>query len=684
MSATERELDAPHPKPTTTVAASTRARIGIDTIQSREPLFFKFPTTSSPGAEHDATIIEMINDNSSWADIEAVAGAEAFDRYYTMLDPDLEAFWDKEAMIRLNKIVWGLIQGNNKAGDSNSDLDLAAMTTTTATTIVPTAADLAVLADGLPWDKIAARMDSSGAVCRHIWSTFGDGRPLSEQERVLLAMEEKRRRRRIQLEKQEQERVAREKERARIKAEKQEQERVAKEKEQARIKAEKQEQERIAKEKVQARIKAEKQEQERVAKEKEKARIKAEKQEQARTIKAEKEKKARLAAEQAQEERERVALEKKTTEMRLRAEEMKRPVQALAESGGMKPSASSGVLAVELATDNVASNGGDAGWSRFESDVTTRQRTRLQAQSSKIQHNKTLLEQALKMRRQADEFRQQRLSSLLSRQAVCRIEYNKRFEHENIPVPHPHAENDDKKDPASTGKHALVGADNDTPSGGMTTASGFTCSPDLCDTQPFNRPYKRPRPKTTHPIFVPKFKEVLQQVDQQEERERQANLPQRKQTNPTPSAARIVQYVYVYGVGLVRTSASGSSQASVDLTDDAQERGSGANPSQQVIPTASATLSKSRPLTTTVAGASPGTMSTTLPFNMPPRGSPDSTSASPNPYYDILTWSSEDIGGVWNFWVQYGDKWDDISKTVLSGRHSPQECQAFVMGAGFV
>ncbi|CAO3566865.1 unnamed protein product [Mortierella alpina] len=688
MSATGRELDAPHSKPATTLATSTRASLGMDRIHSREPIPFKFPATSSPGAEHDSTIIQMINDNSSWADIEAVAGAEAFDRYYTMLDPDLEAFWDKETMVRLNSVVWGYVQHGNKPGDSSSELDAASatmtMTTTTArVTLAPTAADLAVLSDGLPWEKIAGDMNSSAEVCQHIWSTFGDGRPLSEQERVLLAMEEKRRRRRMQVEKQEQERVAKEKEKARIKAEKQERERIAAEVEQARIKTEKQEQERMAEEKEQARIKAEKQEQERIAKEKEKARIKAEKQERAQAIKASKEK-ALLAAKQAKEERERAGLEKKRTGMRLRAEEKKNQAQAstLVESEGTKSSAP---VAVDLVVDNVRSNEGDAGLSQFESDVTTRhQRTRLQAQFTKIHHNKTLLEQEWTLRRQADELRQQRISTLLARQAACRIAYNKLIENENIPVPYQDTGNDDNKDIGIPRKHDLVRADNDSPSGSL------TCTPALYDSRPFKRPFKRLRAKS-QPIFVPRFKEVLQQAEQkseqQAEQQRQANSQRRNQTGPNPSKVGYVQYVYVHGVGLVRTPASGGSQATVDQTD-ARKCGSGASPRLQAIPTAPETAFTTRSLTNTVAGANPGcATSASLPSDMPPREDamklPDKINARPNPHYDILTWTSEDMGGVWNFWVQYGDKWDDISKTVLSGRHSPQECRAFVMGAGF-
>ncbi|KAF9571639.1 hypothetical protein EC968_000306 [Mortierella alpina] len=683
MSATGRELDAPLLKPATTSDASTRSRIGMESIQNRDPLPFKFPATASPGAEHDATIIDMINDNSSWADIEAVAGTEAFDRYYTMLDPDLEAFWDKEAMIRLNKIVWGFVVQGNKLGDSSSssssslDSDLASAMTT-----APTTADLAVLADGLPWEKIAVSMDASAAVCRHIWSTFGDGRPLSEQERVLLAMEDRRRRRRLQIEKQEQERIAREQERARIKAEKkQEQERVAKEEEQARLKAEELERERVAKEEAKAWLKAEKQEQERIAKEEAKARTQAKKQARAR-IKADKEKWARLAAEQVQEQRERAASEKKATEARLRAEESDRLAQTSAESEGLKSSLSSAECATELVTDSEVPNGDAASRSRAELEVTTRhQRTRLQVQSSQIQRNKTLLEQAWKLRCQADEFRQQRLSILLSRQAAYRIKYSRLFGNKSIPVPHQHSVNEETMDLVSPKKHALVSADNDIPNGDMTTASSVTCSPALYDPHACKRPYKRSRPKT-RPIFVPRFKEVIQQAEQQAELQRQSDLQQRNRM-PPPTTPSYVHYVYVYGVGLVRKPVSDNSQVSEDV-NDAQKHASGANSEAQPILPASMLVSKTGPLTNTVAGANPGTM---VPFNMPPpkdvMGSPDSANVGPNPHYDILTWSSEDMVCVWNFWVQYGDQWDYISKTVLSGRHSPQECRAFVMGAGF-
>ncbi|KAI1316987.1 hypothetical protein EDD11_009145 [Mortierella claussenii] len=188
----------------------------------RPPLSFQFPKSGCPGSKHDATIVQMVDDGHSWADIEAVAGEAAFDRYYCMLDPDLAEFWTLDAITTLNTTVREL------AGPSSFAYNVGYVD------------DIQPLDDGLPWDAIAKKIKSTVGQCSHVWRTFGDGRPASEEARAEAA--EKMRQKKLKEEKEcdrlsaEEERVgqAKKQEKVFLAAEK-ERKRVAKEMEQARL-----------------------------------------------------------------------------------------------------------------------------------------------------------------------------------------------------------------------------------------------------------------------------------------------------------------------------------------------------------------------------------------------------------------------------------------------------------------
>ncbi|KAG0208215.1 hypothetical protein BGX28_000742 [Mortierella sp. GBA30] len=268
----------------------------------RPVLPFAFPDSTLPGAEHDATIVKMIDDGHTWGEIELVAGNEAYDRYYSLLDPDLAEFWSLEAIDRLNGLVSNVKQiqqhGSNISTDKNNILPLALTD------------DFPTVVDAIPWETIAKSMDSDGGVCKRIWTTFGDGRPLAEQEQALLREEKAKEQAQIQAEKEEQKRVAAENERIAA-----EQARIAAD--QVRIAAD---QVRIAADQEKARVKAEREERNRMAVEKERARLKA-KRERLKRIAAEKRRitleKERIAAE---EEKRRLAKEKAKENRRLEAE----------------------------------------------------------------------------------------------------------------------------------------------------------------------------------------------------------------------------------------------------------------------------------------------------------------------------------------------------------------------------
>ncbi|KAI8346473.1 hypothetical protein B0O80DRAFT_238783 [Mortierella sp. GBAus27b] len=145
----------------------------------RPPLPFKFPAAGTPGSEHDATITRMIEQGHSWADIEAVIGEGAFDRYYTMLDPELESIWSLDLIIKLN----GVVQRCHINTTSTPCSSLNFNTENISDDIENDDKSIA----SLPWTKIAESMGQPAGACMHIWRSFGDGRPLDGADRVKLA-----------------------------------------------------------------------------------------------------------------------------------------------------------------------------------------------------------------------------------------------------------------------------------------------------------------------------------------------------------------------------------------------------------------------------------------------------------------------------------------------------------------
>ncbi|KAK5808266.1 hypothetical protein F5H01DRAFT_351709 [Linnemannia elongata] len=177
------------------------------TFCNRPPLSFRFPSPGSPGAEHDETIIRMMDNEQSWGDIEALAGEEAFDRYYSFLDPGLEEFWTLDKIEQLNDAVMDhvgrflkpravtILKGaqhhhqqshsennnynNNNNGDSEGE-DVKKVATIYPVVVMSAWMDLC------RWEKVARSVSSSSLVCQHIWETFGDGRPFTEEEQPFL------------------------------------------------------------------------------------------------------------------------------------------------------------------------------------------------------------------------------------------------------------------------------------------------------------------------------------------------------------------------------------------------------------------------------------------------------------------------------------------------------------------
>ncbi|KAF9132587.1 hypothetical protein BGW39_011765 [Mortierella sp. 14UC] len=266
------------------------------TFCNRLPLAFRYPGPASPGADHDETIIRMVDDEQSWGDIEALAGEEAFDRYYSVLDPGLKEFWTKNKIAQLNDAVIDhigrflkpraatILKGTDRPWHSKNatdDDDKDRAEVEKVATIYPVVVTAAWM-DLFRWEKVARSVDSSPLVCQHIWETFGDGRPYSAEEehfldeimaaaiekgaRISVAIKEAAVRveaARVKAEKEEEARVEAEKvEAARIQAAKEEAGRV----EAARIKAAQDEADRIEAERIEAeRLKAAEEEGKRVA-----------------------------------------------------------------------------------------------------------------------------------------------------------------------------------------------------------------------------------------------------------------------------------------------------------------------------------------------------------------------------------------------------------------------------------
>ncbi|KAF9125826.1 hypothetical protein BGX30_000272 [Mortierella sp. GBA39] len=161
--------------------------------------------SGSPGSEYDETIIRMVDDEQSWGDIEALAGEEAFDRYYSFLDPGLEEFWTLDKIKQLNAAAIDHVgrflkpraatilkgtqhhhqQCHSKNNKTNGDNDSEGEDVKKAATLYPVVV-MSAWMDLCRWEKVARSVSSSPLVCQHIWETFGDGRPFTEEEQHFL------------------------------------------------------------------------------------------------------------------------------------------------------------------------------------------------------------------------------------------------------------------------------------------------------------------------------------------------------------------------------------------------------------------------------------------------------------------------------------------------------------------
>jgi hypothetical protein len=150
----------------------------------------------------------MVDDEQSWGDIETLAGEEAFDRYYSFLDPGLEDFWTREKIEQLNDAVIDhvgrflkpraatILKGNHQQWPSKNSITTSGGCSDTnnnnkmedvkkVATIYPVVV-ISAWMDMSRWEKVATSVRSSTLVCQHIWSTFGDRRPFTEEEQPYL------------------------------------------------------------------------------------------------------------------------------------------------------------------------------------------------------------------------------------------------------------------------------------------------------------------------------------------------------------------------------------------------------------------------------------------------------------------------------------------------------------------
>ncbi|KAF9542530.1 hypothetical protein EC957_001899, partial [Mortierella hygrophila] len=148
----------------------------------------------------------MVDDEQSWGDIESLAGEEAFDRYYSFLDPGLEEFWTMDKIKQLNDAVINhvgrflkpraatILQGtqhhhhqqwHSKNNKTNGDNDSEGEDVKKVTTLYPVVV-MSAWMDLCRWEKVAGSVGSSPLICQHIWETFGDGRLFTEEEQHFL------------------------------------------------------------------------------------------------------------------------------------------------------------------------------------------------------------------------------------------------------------------------------------------------------------------------------------------------------------------------------------------------------------------------------------------------------------------------------------------------------------------
>ncbi|KAK3837970.1 MAG: hypothetical protein JOS17DRAFT_787071 [Linnemannia elongata] len=368
------------------------------TFCSRPPLSFRFPSPGSPGAEHDETIIRMMDNEQSWGDIEALAGEDAFDRYYLFLDPGLEEFWTQDKIEQLNDAVidhvgrflkpraatilkgtqhhhqqWHSKNSNTKGYNDSEGEDVKKMVTIYPVVVMSAWMDLC------RWEKVARSVSSSPLVCQHIWETFGDGRPFTEKEQPFLdeikavaiengarisAIKDAVARVETVKAKAAQEEADR-LEAARIKAAKEEEEKI----EAARIKAAQDEADRIEAEKLEAeKIKAAEVETKRVEANKIKAMKRKAKADAARE-EAEKEAKARKAAKMKSGES-RAAKEAARAEVTRRHTSMEVNEDALGTSKAKRETALAAAKAWEIAVREMAARKAE-----IQSVATKRQRS---------------------------------------------------------------------------------------------------------------------------------------------------------------------------------------------------------------------------------------------------------------------------------------------------------------------
>ncbi|KAG0360809.1 hypothetical protein BGZ54_009384 [Gamsiella multidivaricata] len=526
----------------------------------------------------------MIDNGHSWAEIEEIAGEGAFDRYYHSLDPDLESYWSIEAIAKLDSIVQGFLAVapiTTQAGDDSVDVG-----------------------EGLSWEKISDDIGSTmPGICMYVWTTFGNGRPLSEEEKTIEAEQE---RKRIAENEMEQAQLAEAKKRARLEEEA--------EKGRSRLTE-------VGKHKIWLAEEAEKEKSRQAAEaEKEKARLAKKKARQ----------KSRLAKVQEAEMKRKAALRRARLVTSDDDEDdeddegigvssaieyrVNNASTTLGSSRGLSlrlrnkhPSTSwtmhhhnkdfthptlADLIPTKYprtqTTETIASVGKARALTMGDIDDSRLWRTRSRAQMQKQIDARALMEGlARKQQVEADQ-RQRELEKMLDGQKALKVASERRRQESRLcPI------------------------------------SSLSMGTQLTTTDLENQDTQAPGNhlgSQTH-----KRQRILSG-------QKNHRWLQRYSTPPIAVAPLVV-----------------------DLTKDTKDAESGHN----TVPSYAQQIS----------------------FPLRPFWAP---SPNTNPYYDVLTWTAEDIKKMWSSWLQVGDNWDLISKHALQGRHSPHACQAFVMGRGFV
>ncbi|KAF8937496.1 hypothetical protein BGZ58_002601 [Dissophora ornata] len=553
------------PTITTTTAAGRKS--------SRPPMPFQYPAAGTPGSDHDATVIRMIDSGNSWTDIEAIAVKEIFDRYYDILDPELGNFWTIKAIARLNQLV----------------LDHRSPASPSTSAVVP-----ATVGNEFPWNKIADIMDSTTGACKYVWWTFGDGRPISEEDQ----------------------------ERARVAAGKKA--RLAEKRRKARI-AKSQLRKAALLEKSQMAIVSAKQQAWTAARGVFK--VNGHQLATASALSASKSHISYLSSD----------LDSKTPSspttvaptptsvtpaLTTPAPALTTVTLALTTPAPASTATALAEIEIDIETLPVISDiEPETAMIQQEDEDSRQSRTRSRTQAQKLIDVRKLMEETARNKEEVQRQKEHDLAKLKEAQAaLLRAE-------------------ECRKQTGAEAVVALTSVPNGT--GGNDIGANNLSQPDGHRTSPIVQelgvaaPQSLKRPRTGSQDLSP------------------ASAQKTKYSTQTQSSQPLAPEV-------------------IDLTAD--------DPAPTSAPAKVATV-----VTPSFPLSCPARHPTAVPAPAVSHHQAQGLSswtANTNPYYDVMTWTKEDTQNLWNGWLLLGGDWDVISRTSMQGRHSPQECQAFLLGKG--